>query len=169
MNILIDVFWCTNVHIFLVGRHPGVEIRGHRMSYVWPDSVPEFWHQSPRTAQGSGNHCMSSRTCDKVKFCFWWLVWWISHCGFTLYFPDDQRSWASFYMLIDHLNPLFLRSDFSAFQALLKWSHLSFSYWLVGIFYIWWVGILCDCMYLLQMSLPFHCFSKIFWGTKFLT
>ena len=32
----------------------------------------------------------------------------ISHCGFDLYFPDDERCWAFFHVSVGHLD-VFLR------------------------------------------------------------
>lgn len=44
----------------------------------------------------------------------------MSHCGFILYFSDDQRYRASFQILRDHLELPFLGGPFGGFQPLLK-------------------------------------------------
>lgn len=103
-------------------------------------------------------------------FYFWWFMWWTSHCGFTLYSPDDQSYWASFHMLIDHLELLFPGVPFGGFQPLLKIELLVIFLLIRRSLYTFWIRVLC-CIYVLHISianeLPSHSLSSIFWGAKF--
>ena len=45
----------------------------------------------------------------------------VSHCGFDLYFPDDECCWASFHVLVGRLDVFFGEVSISVFCPFLHW------------------------------------------------
>lgn len=59
----------------------------------------------------------------------------------NLHLPDDQWGWTPFPMFIGHLDILFSEVPIQVFCSFLN-CVVSFSYWLVGVLYIFWIWVL---------------------------
>ena len=75
----------------------------------------------------------------------------IAHCGFHLYFPDDEWCWASFHVSVGHLDIFFGEMSMSSAHFLIRW----FVFWVLSCvsLYIFWLITLYQICHL-QISSP---------------
>ena len=91
----------------------------------------------------------------------------IVHCSFDLHFPNDQRYWATFHVLIGHL---YISLEKYLFRSLADfYFFFSFSSLVVGVIYIFW--ILYPYQYMIWKyffyRLSFHFLDSVLYALKF--
>ena len=110
INIVVQVPYAL-VLLYPMGKFLAVLLLGHRV-----DLFLIFWGTSTLFSRVAARVCIptnSFSTSSPISVVSWFVHFshsdWrevVSECGFDLYFPDEERRWASFHVPVGHLDAL---------------------------------------------------------------
>ena len=131
MNVRMHMFFQISGFLFFSNMYPGVELLGHpvvlflvffeKPLYCFSTVAAPIYIPTNSVGGFSFLHILAT-----FVFVFFfdyshtYQCKVISHCGFNLYFPDDERCWASFHVPLDHLHALFGKMSIQVFGPFLN-------------------------------------------------
>lgn len=102
--------FCGSEYSFLLGNYSTVELLGRglavrQLQEVLPNSFPKRLCQFKTSSPSASLYALAN--VSVYHFGRYGRCGVVTHCGLNLCFPDDQWSWASFHVFVDHLEIFF--------------------------------------------------------------